>query len=343
MMISRKTSKSKNNITSLQNIPFVDSYKYLGITLSKNLHTDIHLNGLQRRANLFKKSEAYLKRTHITLKVRLETWLTFMRNNILFGSEIMYLHNKDMKKLDQIYNHTLKYTCNLPNTTSSHKTLLFSRQWPLEFIVIRRILASIKLSQRLYPMNLSSPTFQRLSLFCRKHELDLNELVSSDANTIHKILHFAQKKFLINSITSSNLNSIPTTPFKSTIFAANDFRDDPLLRMLTGISLSLTKFSNGTKTFNQCPTCHKIGNQDHFINECPIFRSPRNSFLRDLRSLIMTTDQLRMLQGSIRKFILNYFTLECDLYDPKVKSFITNAIKTFIDCIHCNFHTVMNY
>jgi len=253
MKTSIQAKRTRNSFTSLQNIPLVNSYKYLGIILTDNLHTNLHLNNLQRRVNLFKKSEAYLKRTHITLKLRLEIWQTFIRNNILFGSEIIYLQNKDFQRLSQIYNHTLKYTCGLPNTTSSFKTLLFSQQWPLDFIVVRKFLTTIKQTKHLYPINNAMPILQKLSSFCSKHNLNLNELINSDSLTISEILHDAQKKFLINNILF-NTKPIPITPLKSKLFTTKDFRDDSLLKMLAGNSLNLTKFYNGTKPYDQCLT-----------------------------------------------------------------------------------------
>jgi len=48
MKTSIQAKRTRKNFTSLQNISLVNSYKYLGIILTDNLHTNLHLNNLQR-------------------------------------------------------------------------------------------------------------------------------------------------------------------------------------------------------------------------------------------------------------------------------------------------------
>jgi len=90
-------------------------------------------------------------------------------------------------------------------------------------------------------------------------------------------------------------------------------------------------------------TAIRSGNQDHFINECPLFIVARNSLIHELKSLSKISNPPLKPHQPLKSFITEFFTLECELYDHHTKTYLIDVIKTFIDCITRNFHIVINY
>jgi len=126
------------------------------------------------------------------------------------------------------------------------------------------------------------------------------------------------------------------------LYTANDLRDDSLLKMLTRSNIQLTNYTNGKKTHPHCQYCLEIGNQEHFINNCKLFDNTRNHFKTQL-NLITNTKDHSFNNITPKDFIINFITLEGELYDFPVRKYILSSIKHFISSISSNFHIVTQF
>ena len=129
--ISRSNNPTKNTYSLHGHIlDSVSSAKYLGVTLTKNLSWDIHINNICKKAN---KTLGFLRRNLKigSSKVKERAYKVFVRPILEYASTVWDPHTQEqIDQLEAVQRRAARFVVNRYHNTSSVTCMLNALQWP---------------------------------------------------------------------------------------------------------------------------------------------------------------------------------------------------------------------
>jgi hypothetical protein len=108
----------------------VTAAKYLGITISKDMNWDTHINNITSKAN---KIIGFLRRNLPIQNTETKTleYKSMVRSNLEYCASVWSPHTEKLKsKLEQVQRRAARYVTNRYHNTSSVSAMLNHLQWP---------------------------------------------------------------------------------------------------------------------------------------------------------------------------------------------------------------------
>ena len=227
----------------------------------------------------------------------------------------------------------MKQSLSLSLNSSNKKTLLFTKQYPLEFIAFQRLLKSFNQLKQLYPNELFHRIKQQLQTFSDIHNIQLSELLTQSVNEIEKKVHSTQKDYLINNIKLRIFNEDITDPSFTILDTAN-LEDGNTLQYLINSRPNLIEYNKSSKITMNCHYCDIPATQEHLVNSCITTNKSRQDLLKNLQKHNHKHDSHNLPKEMLLSdFIYNFFALDGLYFYPKSKTTIKNLLKNFINSI----------
>jgi hypothetical protein len=107
----------------LDDIAFVEKYKYLGVIVDSRLSFEPQIEQLAKRlygtySNFYK-----LISKVVGVKLKLEIWKVYVKTIMEYGAELFALLPSKVKKLESIFYRTLTISLGLPKNTSRKRLI----------------------------------------------------------------------------------------------------------------------------------------------------------------------------------------------------------------------------
>jgi len=148
MRITKNKTKQPETIETLDGFPYVDSYKYLGITISCNGNIQPHINTLNSTCNYLANHIKWFAKD-FSIKTKCYLWKCFIRPHLLYTFCVTDLIAKTthINKLIRLWKKTFKQICGFPRNTPDSIIEKFTDS-PSQWMNYFTTLADIKCNQR---------------------------------------------------------------------------------------------------------------------------------------------------------------------------------------------------
>lgn len=130
-----------------QQLQIVDNAKYLGLTISKNLSWNNHVNNITKKAN---STLAFLRRNirNCPQRAKTQAYNTFVRPSLEYASTVWDPHTQaNINKVESIQRRAARFVTNNYDPRASVTTLLQDLNWPT--LQHRRQLAKLIMMYRI--------------------------------------------------------------------------------------------------------------------------------------------------------------------------------------------------
>jgi hypothetical protein len=111
-------------------LQIVDNAKYLGLTISKNLSWNNHVNNITKKAN---STLAFLRRNirNCPQRAKIQAYNTFVRPSLEYASTVWDPHTQaNINKVESIQRRVARFVTNNYDPRASVTTLLQDLNWP---------------------------------------------------------------------------------------------------------------------------------------------------------------------------------------------------------------------
>jgi hypothetical protein len=128
-------------------LQIVDNAKYLGLTISKNLSWNNHVNNITKKAN---STLAFLRRNirNCPQRAKIQAYNTFVRPSLEYASTVWDPHTQaNINKVESIQRRAARFVTNNYDPRASVTTLLQDLNWPT--LQHRRQLAKLIMMYRI--------------------------------------------------------------------------------------------------------------------------------------------------------------------------------------------------
>jgi hypothetical protein len=147
LRITNKRNKIMANYIHGQQLQIVDNAKYLGLTISKNLSWNNHVNNITKKAN---STLAFLRRNiqNCPQRAKTQAYNTFVRPSLEYASTVWDPHTQaNINKVESIQCRAARFVTNNYDPRASVTILLQDLNWPT--LQYRRQLAKLIMMYRI--------------------------------------------------------------------------------------------------------------------------------------------------------------------------------------------------
>ena len=333
--ILSKRGATPTVVTTLREIPKVQNYKYLGVTIGCDIRLTEHVSILRERCkksgNLFGK----LVSSQISCQTRIEIWQTFTKSFLLYGLETAPLSKNNWIAIERLYLKTLKQAVRCPSTVPTNMLLYITDQWSPTMLMAYRVLAVRRRYHDHFSEDFPLCVRNWLDTIGSEHALNLQLLLTLPKIEVKKALWIADRRRILHQIGGGAV--VDLISGRHGFLRVGDKRDDFIVKYFVGISGALGHIKDRKLVFENCPACRTIGTQKHFVNECPKYAVQRRTLrmalidvlrklglnfteeLIDLHSFIklyLYDERLAHYRKHLHSFVKEYlYTISFDVYD----------------------------
>lgn len=268
---------------SIEGIPIVESYKYLGVVINNKMTLKDHIDRMKIQIRDTTNKLTQLSAPNMSISEKIELWNVYLVSKILYGA-CAFTHDRiGMNELKKLYYMTLKRVLRIHKTTSNVTLIAVLKIQPFEHrinLALNKVLK--KYNKRFEPLARADIQFLdlkdiNLQVNPAYFDLRLEDIIQRYRE------RYLEKRWLI-SLEIVSISSINVFSYWST--NESNF----LLKLLLSASMKWGK------NMEYCSACSKLNTLDHMLDHCETRAPTRNAMLKKLKkNLKQTQDECNTL------------------------------------------------
>jgi putative lipoic acid-binding regulatory protein len=261
---SRRGENSKAG--SLDDIAFVEKYKYLGVIVDSCLSFEPQIAQLAKRlygtySNFYK-----LISKVVGVKLKLEIWKVYVKTIMEYGAELFALLPSKVKKLESIFYRTLTISLGLPKNTSRKRLIKGLAILDVQTVIKLRLLNTYRKMVK-KELKIPEPVCEKIRGILTGFNMCIGDVQDIEAIEKSSVKNWINEHW---GVQAEDLN------YPDGLFKIGQEGDWDLLFTLAG------RIIPKLYERNRCEDCGVLRDQDHILNDCVRHQDVRIQFKRKL-------------------------------------------------------------